>query len=68
MSRFSLDEFAYMAGKARLAESLVLRRVKEAVDRFRDAWAAEKKNLPLAKAMIETIESHMKPVPISNGQ
>lgn len=65
MSKFSLDEFAYLAGKARLGESLVLRAVKETVTRFHDAWAAEKKNLPLTKGMIETIERHIKTVPIA---
>jgi serine/threonine-protein kinase HipA len=67
MDGFSCDELAYMAGKARLPEKLVLDTAAETVARFQEAWQAEKKNLPLSKELIETIENHVQKVPISRA-
>jgi serine/threonine-protein kinase HipA len=66
MDEFSRDELAYMAGKARLSEKLVLDTAADTVARFHDAWAAEKSNLPLSKEVIATIEKHIKTVPIAS--
>ena len=65
MQEFSLDEFAYLAGKARLPEKLVLDTAKETVERFHEVWKVEKNNLALSKKLIETIEAHIKIVPIA---
>lgn len=37
----SLDQLAYLAGKARIPEKLVLRTAKETVVRFMDLWHGE---------------------------
>ena len=58
---------AYMAGKARLPEKLVLDTARETVARFHDVWRTEKDNLPLTKDMIGTIEKHIQTVPIADG-
>lgn len=63
---FSRDELAYLAGKARLPEKLMLDTAAETVSRFHKVWAAEKGNLPLSKAVREAIEAHLKKVPIAS--
>ncbi len=67
MDQFSRDELAYMAGKARLPEKLVLSTAAETVARFRDIWSTESKNLPLPTGLIDTIEKHVKKVPIAGA-
>jgi serine/threonine-protein kinase HipA len=66
-SEFTKDELAYMAGKARLPEKLVLDTAMETVDRFHDAWRTEKNNLPLTKDMIGTVEKQIQIVPLAKG-
>jgi serine/threonine-protein kinase HipA len=63
---FSRDELAYLAGKARLPEKLTLDTAAETVARFHEAWAKEKKNLPLSKPVSEAIEDNLKKVPIAS--
>lgn len=65
MDKLSRDELAYMAGKARMPENLVLDAARETVTRFHEAWKTEKKNLPLSKGLIETVENHVKRIPIA---
>jgi serine/threonine-protein kinase HipA len=65
MNEFSRDELAYLAGKARLPEKLVLDTAKETVTRFHEVWAAEKATL-LSKGLISAIENHLKTVPIAS--
>ena len=65
MNEFSRDELSYLAGKARLSEKLVLDTAAETVELFHQAWRTEKKNLPLSKDLIATIEKHVKTVPIA---
>ena len=67
MSEFSRDELAYLAGKARLPEKLVLDTATETVEQFHETWRNEKKNLPLSKELIATIEKHVKTVPIAQA-
>jgi serine/threonine-protein kinase HipA len=67
MSEFSRDELAHLAAKARLPEKLVLDAAAETVQRFYEIWAAEKKNLPLSRELIATIEKHVKTVPIARN-
>jgi serine/threonine-protein kinase HipA len=66
MDKFSRDELRYMAGKARLPEKLVLDAAGETIARFHAYWQADKKNLPLSKGLIETIERHVRTVPIAS--
>lgn len=64
-SEFTLDELSHLAAKAMLPEKLVLDTARETVARFDEVWRREKKNLPLAKHMIEVIEKHLQNVPLA---
>lgn len=64
---FTKDELAYMAGKARLPEKLVLDTAAETVEAFHEVWRREKNNLPLTKDMIGTVEKQIQVVPIAKG-
>ena len=63
--RFTEDELAHLAGKARLPEKLVLDTARETVALFHQHWHAEKANLPLSAETIQAIESHLATVPIA---
>jgi serine/threonine-protein kinase HipA len=64
MDEFSRDELAYLAGKARLPEKLVLDTASDTVARFHDLWRAEgKAHLP--KKLSGAIEARTKTVPIA---
>jgi len=65
MDEFSRDELKYLAAKARLPEKLVLDTAAETVSRFHDVWKSESRNLPIAKAVRDAIESNVKKVPIA---
>jgi serine/threonine-protein kinase HipA len=72
MAEFSYDLLANLARKARLPEKLVHDAAAETVARFHEAWRTEKKNLPLSRDLIVTIddlivtiEKHVKTVPIA---
>lgn len=62
MADLSLDELAYLAGKARLPEKIVLDAARETAARVLDAWASERKGLPLAADAAAAIEAHLKTV------
>lgn len=62
---FTLDELSHLAAKARLPEKAVLEVAKETVERFQQAWTAEKKNLPQTKAVTEAIDAHLRRLPIA---
>ena len=64
-SEFSEDELSHLAAKALLPEKLVLDTARETVASFHAHVQAEKKNLPLTKHVITTIEAHLKTVPIA---
>jgi len=61
---FSEDELAHMAARARLPEKIVLDTARETAALFHKHWRAEKKNLPLSKAVIDAVEAHVKNVPL----
>ena len=44
---------------------MILETAKETVERFQQAWTAEKKNLPQPKAVTEAIDAHLKKLPIA---
>lgn len=62
---FSEDELSHLAAKALLPEKLVLDIARETVERFHQTWRAEAANLPLSRNIIETIEAHLKTIPIA---
>ena len=62
---FTSDELAYLAGKARLPEKLVLDTAAETVELFHQTWNAEKKNLPLSKKLVDAIDAQARKVPIA---
>ena len=64
MDGLTMDELAYLAAKAGLSERLVLTTAQDTVQRFREAWQAEKQNLPIAKEAVERIDSHLSKLPI----
>jgi serine/threonine-protein kinase HipA len=64
---FSEDELTHMAARARLPEQIVLNTARETAALFHERWRAEKKNLPLAKPVIDAIEKHVAKVPIGKS-
>ena len=62
---FTADELSHLAAKARLPERLVLDAAHETVALFHQHWQPEKKNLPLAAAVVHAVETHLKKVPIA---
>ena len=59
MAELSTDELAHLAAKSALSEKLVLDTARETIGRFTDVWEAEKKNLPMAASVRETIDAHL---------
>lgn len=64
MTELTADELRYMAAKALLPEKLVIDTATETVQRFREAWEVEKKNLPLAEKVSTMIDAHAPMVPL----
>jgi serine/threonine-protein kinase HipA len=63
--QFSEDELAHLAAKALLPEKLVLDTARETIALFHQHWRAEKDNLPLTGAIIQTVEVHLQTIPIA---
>jgi serine/threonine-protein kinase HipA len=63
-SDFTLDELSHLAAKAMLPEKLVLDTAKQTVTGFHEVWAKEKAHLPLTKSVIESIEMHLRSIPL----
>ncbi len=64
MDEFTLDELAYLAGKAQLPEKLVLDTAKETVSRFHELWRTEGRNR-LPKNLSAAVEEHVRTIPIA---
>ena len=64
---FSTDELVHLAAKAMLPEKAVLEAAHETVELFHQHWQTEKNNLPLNHTIVETIEAHIKTIPIAKG-
>lgn len=64
---YSEDEIKHMAARARMPETIVVETARETVALFHEHWRAEKTNLPLTKEVIDTIDVHVKTVPIAAG-
>ncbi|MBI1731663.1 MAG: HipA domain-containing protein [Gammaproteobacteria bacterium] len=65
MDEFTEEELVYLAAKARLPEKLVVDTARETVTRFHEIWAAERKNLELPIHTVDTIDKHIKRLPIA---
>lgn len=65
MADLDLDEIAHMAARAGIPETLATDAAKDAVARFRDVWARQGSNLPIARAVRGEIERLLKVVPIA---
>lgn len=63
-SEFTLDELSHLAAKAMLPEKLVLDTAKQTVAGFHEIWAKEKAHLPLNKSIIDSIENHLRNIPL----
>lgn len=64
MAEFSKDELKHLAAKAKLSEKLVLDTAAETVERFKQTWADEKKNLPLEKKVVQMVDAHAASIPV----
>lgn len=64
MAEFDVDELRHLAAKALLPEKLVVDTAAETVQRFRETWTAEKKNLPLGANVAKAIDAHAPTVPL----
>src|SRR5690606_263665 len=64
MAELTTDELRHMAAKALLPEKLVIDTATETVQRFREFWEAEKRNLPLADKVTAMIDAHAPTVPV----
>ena len=58
MAKFSLDELKYLTAKAGAPETLAVKAAKETVERFREIWPTESKNLPLTEQVRSKIQEH----------
>ena len=65
---FSIDELKHLSAKALLSEKLVIGTARETVDLFHQYWQSEKENLPLSNDIVQSIENHLKVVPIAAGR
>lgn len=65
---FTRDELTYLAAKARLPQKLVLDIALHTVERFQSVWQRRKTQLGLSTKAIETIETHLKRVPLGAGR
>ena len=61
---FSEDELAHLAARAKVPATLVLDTARETVHRFHEHWDTAKKNLPLNKDVVSSVEEHVKTIPI----
>ncbi|WP_282045875.1 type II toxin-antitoxin system HipA family toxin [Roseibium album] len=59
MAKFTLDELAYLAAKAKLPEKLILDTAKETVAAFQEIWPKEKQHLALGRNVIDAVDAHM---------
>jgi serine/threonine-protein kinase HipA len=68
MAELARDELAHLAAKAYLPERLVLATAAETVERFREVWSTEKKNLPIPATVITAIDEHAPKIAIYRGK
>lgn len=66
MTDLSLDQLAYLAGKARIPERLVLRTAKETVVRFLDLWHGENTIQPISPETVGAVNELLGRIPLVN--
>ncbi len=64
---YTLDELDHLSAKASLPRKLVQDTAKDTVSIFMERWKDEKKNLPLGRKVVETIDGHLETLPIVTG-
>jgi serine/threonine-protein kinase HipA len=64
MNELTADELRHLAARARLPEKLVIDTAAETVQRFRDTWNLESKNLPMAEKVRNSITQHTPSIPL----
>lgn len=62
---FTTDELKRLMSKAGLPEHPALTTAKDTVEQFLTSWEREKNHLPLANAMVTTVDDHLKTLPIA---
>ncbi|MFN7090560.1 MAG: type II toxin-antitoxin system HipA family toxin [Allorhizobium sp.] len=65
---FTTDELAHLSAKANLPKRLVFDTAKETVALFMERWETEKANLPMHQDVVETIDKHLRTLPIVTGK
>ena len=66
MTDLSLDQLAYLAGKARIPEKLVLRTAKETVVRFMDLWHGENDIQTISPKTVEPVNELLSRISLVN--
>ena len=56
---YTSDELSYLAAKARLPETPVLKTARQTVERFHEVWENEKHHLPQRRQVTERIDAHL---------
>ncbi len=64
----TVEELSRLADKALLPQKLVLDAAARTVALFHEHWRKEKNNLPIADAVAQAIEAHVRKVPLANGR
>lgn len=65
MSGFGGDELVQMAARAGVPETMALNAARQTVQRFQDAWAAQKANLPLGIHIRQEVDRLLETLPIA---
>jgi serine/threonine-protein kinase HipA len=65
MAGFGADELVQMAARAGVPETMALDAARKMVQRFQDAWAAQKANLPLGSPIRDEVDRLLKKLPIA---
>lgn len=61
---FNKDELDHLAAKVALPPKLVSSTAQETVGRFMERWESEKTHLPMQADVVESIDAHLKSLPI----
>jgi serine/threonine-protein kinase HipA len=62
---FDADELSHFAASAAIPEKVAFDVAKETVARFHEVWASEKANLPMSKEVRQSIDRHLKALPLA---
>jgi len=65
---YTFDELKHLAARASLPRKLVLNTAAETVSLFMERWPEAKGSLPLERRTVETIDRHLRKLPIVKGR